>query len=117
MRAILDHEEALARLRIEGAAPAKLIERAARRFTELGMSVWSARTAALAPGPSRGRDGLSRRVAVVLRLLASGLTNRQIAERLVLSVHTVERHVNNAYRKIGAHNRADAAAYAVRYEL
>jgi DNA-binding CsgD family transcriptional regulator len=62
-------------------------------------------------------DGLTHREAEVLRLLASGLTNRQIAAQLVLSVHTVVRHVNNAYAKIGARNRADATAYTVRHGL
>ena len=50
----------------------------------------------------------------MLLLLADGLTNREIAERLVLSVHTVERHVANAYRKIGAHNRAEATSFVIR---
>jgi DNA-binding NarL/FixJ family response regulator len=46
--------------------------------------------------------------------LADGLTNSEIAARLVLSVYTVERHLQHAYRKIGARNRADATAYVVR---
>ena len=46
-----------------------------------------------------------------------GLSNPGIAERLVLSVHTVERHVANIFAKIGAHSRAEAAAYAVRHHL
>lgn len=62
-------------------------------------------------------DGLTPRELEVLRALASGRSNKQIASELFLSVHTVERHVANAYRKIGAHNRAQAAAYATRLEL
>jgi DNA-binding NarL/FixJ family response regulator len=62
-------------------------------------------------------DGLTRREGEVLGLLASGLTNRQMADRLVLSVHTIERHLNNAYCKIRARNRAAAAAYSVRHGL
>jgi DNA-binding NarL/FixJ family response regulator len=62
-------------------------------------------------------DGLTNREGEVLCLLASGLTNRQIAERLVLSVHTIERHVCNVYVKIRARNRADAAVYTVRHGL
>ena len=58
--------------------------------------------------------GLTPREAEILGLLAGGRTNREIAETLVLSVHTVERHLANAYRKIGARNRADATAFAVR---
>jgi len=53
----------------------------------------------------------------VLRLLAEGLTNRQIAERLVISEHTVHRHVTNVLRKLDLPSRAAAAAYAVRAGL
>lgn len=66
-----------------------------------------------APPPS----GLSRRELDVLRLLAAGDSNTQIARRLGLSIHTIERHVANVYRKIGARGRADATAYAVRNGL
>ena len=48
----------------------------------------------------------------VLRLLAEGLTNRQIAERLVVSEHTVHRHVANILRKLDLPSRAAAAARA-----
>jgi DNA-binding CsgD family transcriptional regulator/pimeloyl-ACP methyl ester carboxylesterase len=60
---------------------------------------------------------LSRRELEVLRWLAAGETNRQIARRLGLSPHTIERHVANLYRKIGARGRADATAYALRNGL
>jgi DNA-binding CsgD family transcriptional regulator/pimeloyl-ACP methyl ester carboxylesterase len=62
-------------------------------------------------------DGLSPRELQVLRLLAAGESNSQIARRLGLSTHTVERHVANLYRKIGARGRADATAYALRHGL
>jgi DNA-binding CsgD family transcriptional regulator/pimeloyl-ACP methyl ester carboxylesterase len=61
--------------------------------------------------------GLSRRELEVLRWLAAGESNRQIARRLGLSPHTIERHVANLYRKIGARGRADATAYALRNGL
>jgi DNA-binding CsgD family transcriptional regulator len=68
--------------------------------------------------PSHGRihrpDGLTAREAEVLRLLTDGNTNHEIAAELVVSIHTVERHLQNAYRKIRVRNRADAAAYIVR---
>ena len=57
---------------------------------------------------------LTRREREILFLIAEGLTNKAIAERLVLSVHTVERHVHNLYRKIGVRNRAEATVYAFR---
>lgn len=58
-------------------------------------------------------DGLSEREVEVLRLVAGGSTNKEIASELVLSVRTVERHIGNIYRKIGARGRADATAYAL----
>jgi DNA-binding CsgD family transcriptional regulator len=66
------------------------------------------------PLPSKG---LSRRELEVLRLVAAGESNAQIARRLGLSTHTVERHAANLYRKIGARGRADATAYALRNGL
>jgi LuxR family transcriptional regulator, maltose regulon positive regulatory protein len=67
------------------------------------------------PGaPARRPDGLTAREAQVLELLAAGDTNNEIAVKLVVSVHTVERHLQNAYRKVGVRNRADAAAYITR---
>jgi LuxR family transcriptional regulator, maltose regulon positive regulatory protein len=91
----------------------------------LGGLLAQAETAAGPPSPtlglqpgSRGRDrqpdGLTARETEVLGLLAAGHTNSEIAAQLVLSVYTVERHLQNAYRKIGARNRADATAYVVR---
>jgi DNA-binding CsgD family transcriptional regulator len=62
-------------------------------------------------------DGLSAREAEVLRLLASGKSNAQIAEALVISPNTVNRHVSNIYAKTGAANRAEAASYATRNGL
>jgi DNA-binding CsgD family transcriptional regulator len=58
-------------------------------------------------------DGLTRREAEVLGFLSTGRTNSEIAMILVISVHTVERHLQNAYRRIGVRNRAAAAAYIV----
>jgi DNA-binding CsgD family transcriptional regulator len=62
-------------------------------------------------------DGLTPRERDVVRLLADGLTNRQIAERLVVSEHTVHRHVTNILRKLDLPSRTAAAAYAVRLGL
>jgi DNA-binding CsgD family transcriptional regulator len=60
---------------------------------------------------------LSRRELDVLRLLAAGESNAEIARRLGLSPHTIERHVANLYRKIDARGRADAVAHALRNGL
>jgi non-specific serine/threonine protein kinase len=62
-------------------------------------------------------DGLTAREVEVLRLLAAGHSNPEIAAALVLSVKTVERHLANAYVKIGARSRVEAATYAVRHDL
>ncbi len=56
--------------------------------------------------------GLSTREIKVLRLIAGGKSNREIARMLVISLNTVARHVSNIFDKIGAANRTEAAAYA-----
>jgi DNA-binding CsgD family transcriptional regulator len=66
------------------------------------------------PGPLAA---LSPREREVLLLLAEGLTNREIAMRLVISEHTVHRHVTSVLRKLGLPSRAAAAAVAARHEL
>jgi pimeloyl-ACP methyl ester carboxylesterase len=57
--------------------------------------------------------GLSARQAQVLRLIAEGKTNGEIADALVISLRTVERHVAELYAKIGVRNRVEAAAFAM----
>ena len=61
--------------------------------------------------------GLSSRELEVLRLVAAGKSNRQIADELVISLNTVNRHVSNIYGKTGAANRAEAASYATRHGI
>ena len=60
---------------------------------------------------------LSAREREVLTLIASGATNREIAERLFLSPHTVKEHASSLYRKLGVKNRAEAARRAERLGL
>jgi pimeloyl-ACP methyl ester carboxylesterase/DNA-binding CsgD family transcriptional regulator len=72
-----------------------------------------AETTPAAARPNLHSAGLSTREAEVLLLIAQGLSNQQIADHLVISVRTVERHINHIYEKIGAHNRAQATAYAL----
>lgn len=60
---------------------------------------------------------LTPREVEVLRLVAEGLSNHEIATRLVLSEHTVHRHLSNVLRKLDVPSRAAAGAYAVRHGL
>ena len=62
-------------------------------------------------------DGLSARELEVLRFVAAGKSNQEIAAHYVLSRRTVERHLANLYYKIGAHSKAEATAYAYRHGL
>ena len=61
--------------------------------------------------------GLSDREVEVLRLVAGGLSNRQIAEALFISPRTAEHHVQHVYTKIGVSTRAAAAMFAMRHGL
>jgi ATP/maltotriose-dependent transcriptional regulator MalT len=99
-------EEALAISRELGMKP--LMERVAGRLE------WLA--AQPAPQPVYP-DGLTQREVEVLRLIAAGLGNPDIAAELVISLNTVARHVSNIFSKIGAANRAEAATYAYRHGL
>jgi len=62
-------------------------------------------------------EGLTTREVQVLRLLALGLSNREIAERLVISTKTAGTHIENIYSKVGASNRAQASVFAMRHSL
>ena len=61
--------------------------------------------------------GLTERQVEVLRLVARGYTNREIAERLFISPETVSRHVHNMLDRTGTANRAEATAFAMREGL
>lgn len=71
----------------------------------------------LAPPPSSDKGDLSAREIDVLRLVAAGLSDQEIAARLTLSAHTVHRHVANIRTKLGLPSRTAAAAHAVRSGL
>jgi DNA-binding NarL/FixJ family response regulator len=115
LRAIALVDEAAAALATRAGVATGAARAAHDLATELGMTRWAQRAAALLKQAERTRPaGLTSREAEILRLLAEGRTNRDIAATLVLSVHTIERHLANAYRKIGARNRAEATAFALR---
>jgi DNA-binding CsgD family transcriptional regulator len=63
--------------------------------------------------PPAPAEPLTPRELEVLRLLARGMANKEIAQALDLSIHTVERHLTNLYPKIGCRSRTEATAYAI----
>jgi two-component system NarL family response regulator len=70
------------------------------------------------PKPSAQRhDGLTRREVEILRLIASGFANKQVAVRLHISDKTVRNHVSNIYEKLDIGDRSQAVLYAVRKGL
>jgi two-component system response regulator DesR len=69
------------------------------------------------PKASQPAPPLTEREREVLDLIAAGSTNREIAQRLYLSPHTVKEHTSAVYRKLGARNRADAVQRAQRVGL
>jgi DNA-binding NarL/FixJ family response regulator len=66
------------------------------------------------PGPP---DGLTQREVEILGLMAQGLTNPEIAERLFLSNHTVKTHINRIFAKTGSRDRVAAVGYAQRHQI
>ena len=67
--------------------------------------------------PKEFYDGLTVREVEILRLLATGMANKQIAYRLTISEKTVRNHVSNMYEKLGIYDRSQAVLYAVRKGL
>lgn len=94
------------------------LDAAGRVFAELGAvpALAQVRKLAAAAAPWAGA-GLTAREGEVLRLVASGATNREIADTLVISEKTVARHAANIFTKLGVSTRAAATAYAHRHGL
>ncbi|MFN8540085.1 MAG: AAA family ATPase [Thermomicrobiales bacterium] len=120
-------ELALARGGAGSAAEARaLLARAVSRYQQLGMTGWERRARerlrALPSQPLRRPAaplpaGLSGREASVLRLVAEGKSNREIAAALALSEKTIANHLTGIFNKIGVDNRAAAAVFAARHGL
>jgi DNA-binding CsgD family transcriptional regulator len=106
--ALVDFDDALVR------GDAAAVAAAARSFEALGMAGW-ARKASRGDGvvSDPRPSGLTKREVEVLCLVAAGYTSGEIAQRLVVSLATVNRHVANIYTKIGVRNRAEATAFAI----
>src|SRR5450759_355338 len=64
--------------------------------------------------PIQGRDELTEREKEILRLLATGASNKDIARQLFISSNTVKVHLRNTFAKIGVTSRTEAAVYAIR---
>ncbi|XRQ02745.1 LuxR C-terminal-related transcriptional regulator [Actinomadura welshii] len=119
------YEAALVRLRMAQACrhlgdhdTAEMELDAARRvFEELGAAPALARVRELAGSPPRAPGGLTAREVEVLRLVATGVTNREIAEALVISEKTVARHLANIFAKLDLPSRSAATAFAHRHGL
>jgi DNA-binding NarL/FixJ family response regulator len=104
----------VAALRADDAAPAA---RATGTGAAGSTAPGSAGPEAVAREPDALPDGLTRREAEVLVLIAQGLSNAQICTRLVVSPATVKTHINHIFAKIGATDRAQAVGYAYRNRL
>jgi DNA-binding NarL/FixJ family response regulator len=93
------------------------LEAAHAVFAELGAAPELARVDALLRRAPVDRHGLSDRELQVLRLVAAGKSNREIASELVISEHTVARHLQNIFAKLNVSSRAAATAFAFQHEL
>jgi DNA-binding NarL/FixJ family response regulator len=71
----------------------------------------------LDPHQSIVAGGLSPREVEVLKLVAGGLTNAQVAERLFLSPRTINAHLNSIYHKLGVSSRSAATRFAIEHDL
>jgi ATP/maltotriose-dependent transcriptional regulator MalT len=106
-RAAAGQEQALAaRATFEQLGAARAVRQADKLVARLGGHSAAAK-----------RAGMTRREVQVLSLVAEGLSNRQVAERLVVSEHTVHRHLANIYARLGVSSRAAAVALASERDL
>jgi DNA-binding CsgD family transcriptional regulator len=93
------------------------LARARDAFMRLGAAPDVARVDALRGGAPAQTHGLTARELEVLRLVAGGRSNREIAAALVISEHTVARHLQNIFAKLGVSSRTAATAFAFAHDL
>jgi LuxR family maltose regulon positive regulatory protein len=109
---------------VEGAPGAALLRRARGRGRHTG---YIGGLLALFPGPAaetqptQGRtefvEPITRRELEILRLISEGCSNQEIAERLVITLHTVKKHSSNIFGKLGVNSRTQAVARARQLRL
>jgi ATP/maltotriose-dependent transcriptional regulator MalT len=97
-------------------AAALELEAARNAFAELGAAPDLAQLSAAARGAGEAH-GLTPRQVEVLRLVAAGKSNRDIAAALVISEHTVARHIQNIFAALGVSSRTAASAFAFEHDL
>jgi DNA-binding NarL/FixJ family response regulator len=98
-------------------ASALELDAARAAFASLGAGPDLARLEAESAGAPGPPAGLTERECEVLRQVAAGLTNRQIAAELSISEHTVARHLQNIFLKLALPSRAAATAYAYEHGI
>ena len=98
-------------------AAALELDAARRTFEKLKAATDAARVSSSIAPAGTSRHGLSAREVEVLRLVAAGRSNRQIAAELVISEHTVARHLQNIFGKLDVSSRTAAASFAFENEL
>ncbi len=103
-------------IRLVHAGEALLDPSVQRRVIERALATAAPSTASAA-APVSYPDGLTQREVEVLREIAAGYSNREIADRLSISEATVKTHVNNIFSKAGLRDRAQAVVYAVHHGL
>jgi DNA-binding CsgD family transcriptional regulator len=122
---VMPYEEARARVAVARACAAlgdhdacsREVDAAREIFTRLGARPDLERLDAAAAGEPVPPAGLTERECEVLRHVAAGRTNRQIAAELSISEHTVARHLQNIFVKLGLTSRAAATAYAYEHGI
>lgn len=113
VRSFVDEGAAMAEMLAELAKPGGFAEPALRPYIRRLLQALEGEP----QGAAADKPSLSAQETKVLSLMADGLANKEIADRLAITVETVKFHVKNAYRKLGANNRVQAVARARQWEI
>ena len=110
MRVLISEFQELSRQKLSAGADEEILRLLA--YTEKLLSAFSQPLPEAARAPALLPELLSERELEILRLIAEGCSNQEIAEILVIAVSTVKTHINNLYAKLGANRRTQAIAMA-----